>query len=133
MSGRWAAGCQSEVSGRGYARYYTFTLESESEVTITLESQDADTYLYLRQGEARSGTALYENDDDGGTTKSRVQETLAAGTYTIEATTYDEGETGSFTLTVSGLGAVPAAQSCSVGPDTGPGGEVQPPGLHHGG
>ena len=30
--------------------------------------------------------------------------TLAAGSYTIEATTYEVGETGSFTLTVSGLG-----------------------------
>ena len=121
VSGQWAEGCQSEVAGRGYARYYGFTLAQESEVTITLESQDADTYLYLRQGEARAGTAPYENDDDGGTTRSKIQETLAAGTYTIEATTYDEGRTGSFTLTISGLGAVPAAQSCSVGLTLAPG------------
>ena len=105
VSGQWAEGCDSQASGRGYARYYAFTLGSESEVTITLESQDADTYLYLREGEARSGEFLYENDDDGGTTRSSIQETLTAGTYTIEATTYGTGETGSFTLTVSGLGA----------------------------
>ena len=104
VSGTWAAGCDSEVSGRGHARYYSFTLSQESEVTITLESTDADTYLYLRAGDARSGAFLYENDDDGGTTKSTIQETLAAGSYTIEATTYGTGETGSFTLTVSGLG-----------------------------
>ena len=120
-SGQWAEGCQSEVSGRGYARYYGFTLAQQSEVTITLESQDADTYLYLRAGQARSGDYLYENDDDGGTTRSRIQETLAAGTYTIEATTYDEGQTGSFTLTISGLGAVPTAQSCSLGLTLAPG------------
>ena len=105
VSGEWAEGCNSQASGRGYAQYYTFTLAQESEVTVTLESSDADTYLYLRAGEARSGEFLYENDDDGGTTRSSVQETLGAGTYTIEATTYSAGETGSFTLTVSGLGA----------------------------
>ena len=115
VSGEWSSGCQSQVSGRGYARYYTFTLARESEVTITLarESGDADTYLYLRSGEARSGDFLHENDDDGGTSRSQIAETLAAGTYTIEATTYEAGQTGSFTLTVSGLGsATTATDSC---------------------
>ena len=36
---------------------------------------------------------------------SRITGNLTAGPYTIEATTYGEGETGTFTLTVSGLGA----------------------------
>ena len=107
VTGDWADDCESAVGARGYARYYTFTLAEESEVTITLES-DTDPYLYLREGEAKSGDFLHENDDivlvtD---TNSRIQETLAAGTYTIEATTYGFGETGSFTLTVSGLGDV---------------------------
>ena len=103
VSGTWAAGCESAVSGRGYARYYSFTLEQSSEVTITLErtSGDADTYLYLRAGEARSGAFLYENDDDGGTTRSRIEETLASGTYTVEATTNSAGAIGSFTLTIT--------------------------------
>ena len=113
VNGQWAEGCESEVAGRGYARYYGFTLESGSEVTITLESQDADTYLYLRAGEARSGDYLNQNDD-GGTTRSTIQETLAAGTYTVEATTYDPGETGSFTLSISGL------EGTTAPPDTTP-------------
>ena len=85
-------------------RYYTFTLTEASEVTITLESSEADPYLYLREGEAKSGDAVQENDDiaPGTDTNSRIQETLVAGTYTIEATTYGVGEMGSFTLTVSG-------------------------------
>ena len=119
VSGEWASGCESEVSERGYARYYSFTAASESEVTITLESADADTYLYLRAGEARSGDYLHQNDDDGGTTRSQIRETLAAGTYTIEATTYGEGETGSFTLTVTGLsgtGASGPGTDCYRGP-----------------
>ena len=116
ISGTWAAGCDSAVSGRGHARYYTITLAQASDVTISLESS-IDTYLYLRQGEANSGTALHENDDIvSGNTNSRIQETLAAGKYTIEATTYDTGKTGSFTLTVSGLagggGGTPPTDTC---------------------
>ena len=102
-SGTWADGCESEESGRGYARYYSFTLSSEAEVTIDLESS-VDTYLYLREGSETSGTALHSNDDGGDGTDSRIVATLEAGDYTIEATTYAEGQTGSFTLTVSGLG-----------------------------
>ena len=107
VNGTWAAGCDSEVSGRGYARYYTFTVDQETQVTITLESSDADTYLYLREGTARSGAALFENDDHDGITVSQVQGTLAAGSYTIEATTFGAGETGSFTLTIAGVGSAP--------------------------
>ena len=103
-NGTWAAGCDSAVSGRGHARYYTFTLAQQSNVTIDLESS-IDTYLYLRDGEARSGAFRLENDDIvSGNTNSQIAATaLPAGTYTIEATTYDTGKTGSFTLTVSGL------------------------------
>ena len=74
-------------------------------MTIDLESSDADTYLYLRSGSARSGTALYENDDvESGNRNSRIEATLSAGSYTIEATTYNPDTAGSFTLRVSGLG-----------------------------
>ena len=79
-------------------------LGEESEVAIDLESSE-DPYLYLREGESRSGAFLQENDDRerGVNTNSRIVATLAAGTYTIEATTYNVNEAGSFTLTVSGL------------------------------
>ena len=104
VSGQWAAGCDSQTRDGRHARYYSFTLAQQSEVTITLESDDADTYLYLRAGEARSGGYLYQNDDSPDTTRSQIQETLAAGIYTVEATTYAAGGTGRFTLTLSGLG-----------------------------
>ena len=45
---------------------------------------------------------------------------LAAGSYTIEATTYATATTGSFTLTVSGLGTAPAA-ACTVNQTLTPG------------
>ena len=104
-SGQWSGDCQSLASERGYSQYYTFTLEETTQVTIDLQST-TDPYLFLRPGETRSGDFLYENDDieAGVNTNSRITATLTAGTYTIEATTYDAGETGSFTLTMSGLG-----------------------------
>ena len=125
FAGEWTEGCQSETQGRGYARFYTFSLTEEIQVTITLESDEADTYLYLREGETTSGEHLQENDDhQGSTSRSLVQETLAAGTYTIEATTYGTGETGSFTLSVTGLGRAGApgpGTDCYRGPLPGDG------------
>ena len=104
VSGGWSSSCESTALAGWYARYYSFTLTEESTVTITLESS-TDPYLYLRAGAAKSGTVAHENDDiaAGTDTNSRIQATLGAGTYTIEATTYSPGQTGSFTLTVSGL------------------------------
>ncbi len=104
VPGQWSSACDSQVRIGRYAKFYTFTLAQASEVSIRLESA-TDPYLYLRSGEARAGGFLHRNDDhEGDRTVSLIEETLAAGTYTIEATTYRGGETGSFTLTVSGLG-----------------------------
>ena len=100
VTGSWASNCESSVSGRGYARYYSLTLVEDGEVTIGLESS-VDTYLYLRRGDATTGAALHENDDVvRGNTDSQIVATLSAGTYTIEATTYSEGAAGSYILRV---------------------------------
>ena len=116
-NGQWAVGCQSSEPDRGHSRYYSFTLDQESEVTIDLESDDADPYLYLRQGNTRSGTVVEggEDDDGGEGFNSQLVVTLEAGTYTIEATTYAEEETGSFTLSISGLGGIagPPSDPCA--------------------
>ena len=104
VNGSCASDCESQVDGRGYARYHTFTLAQQSPVTINLAS-DVDTYLYLREGEARSGAVLHENDDieNGVNLNSRISATMASGTYTIEATTYNAATAGAFTLTVAGI------------------------------
>ena len=102
VSGSWASGCNSEARTGSHARYYSFTLERSSQVTVTLNSGAANTYLYIRSGDATSGAPLHENDDhQGSTSASQIQETLAAGTYTVEATTNTAGATGSFTLTIT--------------------------------
>ena len=100
ISGEWARGCDSAVPERGHARYYTLALGSQLEVILTLESDDADTYLYLREGPARSGQPVHENNDYGTGTDSRIVVKLDAGVYTVEATTNSAGRTGSFTLTM---------------------------------
>ena len=75
-------------------------------MTVTLISE-VDTFLYIREGEGQNGTILHENDDiqQSENLNSRIVETLSSGTYTIEATTYNSGAVGAFTLTVSGLAA----------------------------
>ena len=71
---------------------------------MRLESSDSgaekdDTYLYLRRNNATSGSAVHENDDHNRNIHvSLIKAKLEAGTYTIEATTYSPGETGSFKL-----------------------------------
>ena len=114
LSDQWSTACESEARSGSYAKFYILTLAEQSEVTITLESSDADPYLYLREDDAQSGSHLYENDDhEGDTSISQIQETLEAGTYTIEATTFWEGKTGSFTLTFSGRGGTtPRVDDC---------------------
>ena len=117
VTGRWAAGCNSsERSGR-YARYYEFTLSERREVTLYLQSS-TDPYLYLRSGaQQRSGRAVAYDDDGGRGYDSRIRRTLEAGTYTIEATTFNPG-TGTFTLTLFGTGGAASSPSQSPAEET---------------
>ena len=102
--GNWIAGCESEGRSGSYALYYSFALTRNTEIAIRLDSV-IDTYLYVREGEGRDGTVLHEHDDIErlANTNSMIRETLTAGIYTVEATTYESGVAGEFTLTISGL------------------------------
>lgn len=111
VQGQWMKDCNSETpapgqggSGARLARYYTFTLTENADVSLILESDDAETVLYLREGiGVRSGEPMESNEgeSDYNYRRASVQRSLNAGTYTIEATTYNTGETGSFTLSLS--------------------------------
>ena len=109
ISGQWASSCLSTRptlagSGDRYARFYTFTLYQSSEITIELTStlsgdtdgMENDPYLYVSQGHEKSGTVVAENDDREANVNlnSRIVNTLAAGDYTIEATSYKLEQTG---------------------------------------
>ncbi|MCY3538853.1 MAG: S8 family serine peptidase, partial [bacterium] len=115
VPGSWGSDCLSERRSGRNAKFYTFSLDSQASVRIDLESS-VDTYLYLRRGlNQRSGGYLVLNDDGGTGRNSRIARTLAAGDYTIEATTFASGRTGSFTLTVAGIPAqTPATPEVSV-------------------
>ena len=86
------------------ARYYSFTLGTAGSVAIDLVSSEFDAWLTLREGADVSGRALIHDDDGGQGTNARIETDLAAGTYTIEATSLAPGETGAFTLTVTATG-----------------------------
>ena len=99
--------CTSASNRRGnFAKYYTFNLGSQSTVTATIETTRFDPYIYLMRGAAKNGTVVDENDDhDGSREVSQVSQRLAAGDYTIEVTAYGVGESGEYSLTVSGIPA----------------------------
>ena len=105
--GEWDADCLSEreapgAEGDRRARFYAFILEEDATITVTLTSE-TDTYLYLLLGAGRAGEVEAENDDldlRARNFNSRLEAALSAGTYTIEATTYDGGADGNFTLEV---------------------------------
>ena len=114
ITASWISTCQSTNrpidpdrpdDGTYYARYYTFDLSAPSSVSITLESGE-DTFLYLLHGKGETGSVAHFNDDIDYpvNSNSRIEQTLEAGSYTIEATTYDSGVVDSnFTLTLVGI------------------------------
>ena len=98
----WTSNHESTQQMGSYARSYTFTLYAATHVVINLTSPE-DPYLFLLDSR---GAVVHENDNV--TTRnlnSRIDETLPAGTYTIEATTYFPGRTGTFHLSIGYFGA----------------------------
>lgn len=85
-------------AGGWYYDLYGLTLSSAQEVQIDLTSTQIDTYMLLYAGD---GSYITENDDVGDSLNSQIIVTLDAGCYRIEASSYDMGETGSYTLSVN--------------------------------
>ena len=105
QTGTWTSDCDSVNRIGSYALFYTFTLKQETELQIDLTSSQ-DTYLFLLNGAGTDGAVAASNDDVVVTedVNSRISTTLAAGAYTIEATTYTPRITGDFTLTITVAG-----------------------------
>ena len=128
VTGEWTDECDSVGRSGRYARFFTFSLDSQTSVKIDLESS-RDTYLFLGVGLGRDSQKLHEDDDGGNGYNSRISKSLAAGDYTIEATTFGPSQTGAFTLSVAGLPdqAPPAAApeiSVVAGSDIAEGGDA---------
>ena len=78
-------------------------IPSSQVIDIHLTSDDFDTYLLFSEGApGGDGAVLASDDDGGGGTNSRIQKAVDPGTYTIIVNSYDAGDTGSYTLSVSG-------------------------------
>ena len=89
------------LDGGYLARFYRFTLARAADVTIDMTSSNIDSLLYLRRGANVRGSQLASDDDGGRGTDARITRRLQAGTYTIEATSYSTGDTGTFRLTLT--------------------------------
>ena len=99
--GEWSGACLSFNRPGSYARFYVFTTGADSGGAITLESSNTNTYLYLQKGAGRNS---WSSRSQGSPDRySRIDGGFAAGTYTIESTTYEAEQTGSFRLTISAL------------------------------
>ena len=110
-NGSWSSDCDSvhrTARGTHYARYYSFALSDSAEVTMELTSA-TDPYVILLSGNGKNGSVIEENDDFSwpDNHNSRITRTLQAGTYTVEVTTFDNEDTGSFTLNVRLPDALP--------------------------
>lgn len=82
-----------------YVDEYRFYASAGTQVTITLNSSIFDAYLFLIDP---NFYLLAQDDDSGGGTNSRISYSLPySGTYRIQATSYTNGQTGPYTLTLS--------------------------------
>ena len=112
----WASTCPSTVDSNKNARYYTFKLAQDSTVTIDLSSSAGNALLYLREGHNnQAGSTVAMNNDGGSGTNAQISATLVSGSYTIEATTALDGQTGNFTLVTMGMHGPPTVSIAGGG------------------
>gem|GEM_PF-4233469 len=125
-------------SGTFYADRYTFTMATAGWVSVDVEGTGAgagklDTYLVVLYGHGSGGVERSSDDDSGGDGDARVADVLlAAGRYTIEATTASNGAVGGYRLRVQGDFAVrapdqPSRTIATVGQQTARTWAHQPP------
>ncbi|MCY3568171.1 MAG: hypothetical protein OXH38_06055, partial [Chloroflexi bacterium] len=105
-SGDWSGSdCNESRFHEGRpGRQYKFSLGADAVVRIDLNSDDRDPILYLQDSQ---GSLIEADDDTGGSNDARVERTLPAGDYTIEASTVgwagrDSGSFDIFVRIVSG-------------------------------
>jgi hypothetical protein len=95
-----ALGADSCVLDDRNTDLWTFTLAVTTDVIISLSSSDFDAYLILARVESGSLVAVAEDDDSGGGLNSQLAVQLPPATYLILASTFDPGETGSYSLSL---------------------------------
>ncbi len=82
-----------------FANFGQLALTTTTSVSINMRSTEIDPFLYLR---ANDGTVLNFDDDSGGGLNARIGPViLPPGIYQIEATSADENDIGSYTLSLN--------------------------------
>jgi hypothetical protein len=89
-----------DLSDGSFVDIYRVTLASGGFLTVALESTEIDAYAYLFDDTLTELIGI--NDDGGGGADSLISQVpLDAATYLILATSYAQGDTGSYTLTTT--------------------------------
>ena len=97
-----------------YVRRYALTVDAPTSVRLDATSTQFDPYLIVQQAGV---TANYAEDDDSGPgTNAQILQVLPTGSYVVSVTTATAGETGIFTLGLTGASDTPV--SVSVSPAT---------------
>lgn len=89
--------------GGSYGReiVFTFTLTNPQDVFITTYGSSFDTVLYIREGVCDTGSDIYCNDDEKGTTQSELKLlNLAPGTYYLFLDGYFSSDYGDYVLNI---------------------------------
>lgn len=100
-SGVWTSGdCdQSQFLENRPGQLFSFRLSAEAEVRIDLTSPERDSIVYLQ---AEDGRLIDSDDDTGGGVNARIERSLPAGSYQIEASTigWSNRKDGTFELSL---------------------------------
>jgi len=97
----------------GLTDIYSLVLATPATVVIDLSSAAFDAYLEIRN---TSGSVIASGDDTEDT-DARIVQSLAAGSYRVHATSYFEGESGGYLLSIgeapdcSPLGAISSGET----------------------
>jgi serine protease Do len=117
----------SEVSGQitkrdqrlqdsSYYQVWQFNGQAGQIVQIDVRSTEFDAYAILQD---QTGTRLAYDDDTGGGTNARIIFTLPyTGLYRILANSYRRGQTGRYTVRLTGLGTTTASAASAPLPGT---------------
>jgi hypothetical protein len=98
-----------------YADAWTLTIAATVRVRIDLTSNQFDTFLVLADS---AGLHIAFDDDGGDNLNSRLEMELQPGQYTIWASSFAEGMTGTYQLAVQAVAGAPPTGGRSTHDDT---------------
>jgi len=80
---------------------YRLVLDAARTVTFDMRTTSFDSALHVKRDSCPSGTEAGCNDDTGGTRRSYLSLSLAAGTYYVFADGYSSSASGNYELEVT--------------------------------